>query len=89
MTIKLPAMNAQSDEDLKERITTFLHQREEPPLRRLRVDVSHGTVIVSGRVRSYYQKQLVTACCQRVAGVHHVVNDVTVDDADGRPVAAK
>jgi osmotically-inducible protein OsmY len=67
------------DAELKTRIETFLHRRNEAPLRKLRVDVAEGHVTISGPVRTFYQKQLAGHCCQRVAGVQHVVNDVTVD----------
>jgi osmotically-inducible protein OsmY len=67
------------DSELEERINTFLHQRGEAPLRRLRVDVCDGTAVISGRVGTYYQKQLAGLCCQRVAGVQLVVNNVTVE----------
>ena len=76
--IKPPAADA-NDAELKERICTFLHQRGEIPLKKLRVDVCDGHVVIAGRVRTYYQKQLAGHCCQRVAGVRNLVNNVTVD----------
>lgn len=71
--------NGNDDVGLKERVTTFLHQRGEAPLRRLRIDVNDGQVVITGNVRTFYQKQLAGHCCQRVAGVQRVVNNVTVD----------
>lgn len=68
-----------ADAELRERIYTFLHQRNEAPLRRLRVHVEGGHVTISGPVRNFYQKQLAGHCCQRVAGVQGVVNNVTVE----------
>jgi osmotically-inducible protein OsmY len=79
MTPTQPLAVTNEDADLEERITTFLHQRGEMPLRRLRIDVADGRVVISGRVRTFYQKQLAGHCCQRVAGVQHVVNNVTVE----------
>jgi osmotically-inducible protein OsmY len=79
MTTTQQAIGAENDAELKERIETFLHQRNEVPLRRLRVDVCHGHVKIAGRVRTFYQKQLAGHCCQRVAGVQHVETDVTVE----------
>ncbi len=67
------------DAELMERITTFLHQRNETPLRQLQVDVCDGRVTIAGVVQSFYQKQMAGHCCQRVAGVRHVVNNVTVE----------
>ncbi|MEX2187480.1 MAG: BON domain-containing protein [Pirellulales bacterium] len=72
-------VNARGDAELKERINTFLHQRNEAPLRRLRVDVCNGHAVIGGVVRTFYQKQLAGHCCQRVAGVQNVVNNVTVE----------
>jgi osmotically-inducible protein OsmY len=72
-------VNANDDDDLRERIVMFLHQRNEAPLRRLRVDVRDGRAVIAGAVRTFYQKQLAGHCCQRVAGVQRVVNDVTVE----------
>lgn len=73
------AIGEENDAELKERILTFLHQRNEAPLRRIAVDVCRGHVVLSGRVRSFYQKQLAGHCCQRVAGVQQVDNNVTVE----------
>lgn len=72
-------VDAEDDGELKERILSFLHQRSETPLRRLAVEVSRGHVTLTGRVRTYYQKQLAGHCCQRVAGVQQVDNKVTVE----------
>jgi osmotically-inducible protein OsmY len=79
MTPTQPPLVVNDDAELKERIHAFLHQRNETPLRRLQIDVCDGRVVVTGRVRTFYQKQLAGHCCQRVAGVQHVVNNVTVE----------
>ena len=68
----------QLDEDLKRRIVIFLFQRNEPALRRVDVEVSSGRVVIRGRMASFYQKQLCLSCCQRVAGVLQIVDEVEV-----------
>ena len=74
----------QLDEDLRRRIVVFLFQRNEPALRRIEVDVSNGRVDIRGEVESFYLKQLCLSCCQRVAGVLQVVDEVEVVAAPGR-----
>ncbi len=71
-----------ADRDLERRITCFLYGRNLPALRRLETEVCNGVAIVEGQVWSYYEKQLVTCCCQRVAGVLQVVNRVRVSGPD-------
>ena len=66
------------DGDLQRRIVNFLLDRGPANLRRLEVEVRGGVAMVKGQVRTYYEKQLATSCCQRVAGVLQIVNDVEV-----------
>ena len=68
------------DRDLEGRIRNFLGGRSFSGLRDLDVRVSDGTVYLSGKVGSFHEKQIATSCCQRVAGVYDIVNDVGVDD---------
>lgn len=66
------------DQDLKRRVVSFLHERHVPGLRHLKVEVANGTVVLRGRVNSFYEKQLCQNCCRRVAGVVSLVDEVTV-----------
>jgi len=66
------------DRDLERRITVFLADRHVPGLRQLEVAATNGTVVLRGRVRSFYEKQLCQNVCRRVAGVVHVVDAVDV-----------
>ena len=66
------------DENLKRRVTNFLHQRNLPALRNIDVQVDEGTVEIAGKVNSFYEKQVCLNCCQRVAGVIQVVDHVEV-----------
>ena len=67
-----------SDRDLERRVVSFLHDRHVPGLRHLNVSADNGTVFLRGRVNSFYEMQLCQNCCQRVAGVVRLVNEVTV-----------
>jgi osmotically-inducible protein OsmY len=64
--------------ELKRRILNFLHQRHVPTLRSIHVDVDQGVVTMRGRVDSFYHKQLCLNCCQRVAGVVQVIDQIRV-----------
>lgn len=74
------------DEDLKRRIVSFLLGQHMAGLRRLEVAVDKGVVTISGRVRSFHQRQLCIFCCQRVAGVSAVIDRVEV--GAGNPAVA-
>lgn len=69
---------ANTDQDLVRRVTSFLHSRSMPGLKRLSIEARHGTVTLSGRVRSFYEKQVATHSCRRVAGVRQLVDKVDV-----------
>ncbi|MBL8826861.1 MAG: BON domain-containing protein [Planctomycetaceae bacterium] len=69
---------AQSDRDLERRVVNFLHGRHVPGLRHLHVEANSGTVVLRGRVNSFYEKQLCHHAIRRVAGVVNVVDEVTV-----------
>jgi osmotically-inducible protein OsmY len=75
-----------ADRDLERRVLGFLSTRHVPGLRNLQVQAHKGVVTVSGRVLTFYEKQLCNECCRRVAGVMQLVN--SVDVADCTPVGA-
>jgi len=64
--------------DLKRRVVNFLATRNRPALRQLEVEVEGGVVMLRGRVRSFYDKQLAQTCCGRVAGVRQVIDGIDV-----------
>ncbi len=72
-------LSRESDIELKRRILNFLHQRHVPSLRAIEVDVQDGVVTMRGKVNSFYHKQLCLNCCQRVAGVVQVVDEIEVE----------
>lgn len=67
-----------AENKLEQRVTTYLWSRSRPSLRRLDVSADQGTVTLSGRVTSFYEKQLAINSCQRVAGVRQLVDQVEV-----------
>jgi carbon storage regulator len=69
-----------ADRELERRIKNFLQGRNLPGLSDLEVEVRNGTAVITGLGGTFYQKQLATSCCQRVAGVLSVLNDVQVTD---------
>lgn len=67
--------------ELQTRVTEHLLDRDEHAFRSLQVEADHGTVTLTGRVRSYYEKQ-VAASCANVSGVLNLINDLTVPEWD-------
>ena len=78
-----------ADRKLARRIKNFLEGRYLSALRDLEVEVRNGTAVVTGLVRTFYQKQLATSCCQRVAGVLRVLNEVQVADSPEMPATCE
>ena len=73
-----PLADIDPDRDLERRVTNYLAARHVPGLRRLAVQAAGGVVTVSGRVLTFYEKQLASQCCRRVAGVMELINAVDV-----------
>lgn len=64
--------------DLQRRVKSFLESRSVPGLRRLTVEARGNVVVLRGTVRTYYEKQLAVHCCQHVAGVMAVTDQIEV-----------
>lgn len=67
-----------ADRDLEQRVIGYLARRHVPSLRQLAVEARNGTVTIRGQVRSFYEKQLSSHCCRRVAGVLQIVDEIDV-----------
>jgi osmotically-inducible protein OsmY len=67
-----------NDRELKARIVNFLSRQNVPSLRMLNVTANTGVVTIRGSVRSFYHKQLCLSCCQRVAGVVRIHDEIDV-----------
>jgi osmotically-inducible protein OsmY len=74
----------QSDVELASRVRVFLAGLRLPGLRGIAVDIDSGVATVSGTANSFHEKQLATHCCQRVAGVVSVVNEIDVEPRAAR-----
>ncbi len=66
--------------DLENRVTLHLHSLR-PEFRNLRVEAQGGAVRLSGRVTSFYLRQLAFAATRRVAGVQRVSDAIEVPEA--------
>ncbi len=67
-----------TDKDLERRVSQYLLDRRMPGLRHLSVEAHGGTVVLRGRVRTFYEKQLCGSICRRVAGVIRLEDLVAV-----------
>ena len=66
------------DLDLQNRVSSYLGSRHFPAFRELDVHVAKGEVTVSGRLSSFYEKQVAIHACRRVAGVTQLVDRIAV-----------
>ena len=66
------------DQDVEQRVRTFLNSRHFPAFRRLKVDVENGSVRLSGNLTTFYEKQVALNSCQRVAGVLQLIDEIGV-----------
>lgn len=88
--ISIPESSASSlhsaarDRDLERRVATFLGGRHLPALRQLRVTAVDGRVTLTGRLSTFYEKQVAQVCVRRVAGVVAVMDQTCVDWRDVR-----
>jgi osmotically-inducible protein OsmY len=82
------AILSDKDRDLQSRVVNYLVGHRMPALRKIEVEARGGTVVLRGRVDSFYQKQLCLNCCRRVAGVIKLVEDVAVTSASPQSAVA-
>lgn len=68
-----------TDLETKTRVRSFLASKGYG-LGRLDIDVEEGTVILTGQVTSFYEKQLAISCAQHVPHVRHMNVDIDVVD---------
>jgi osmotically-inducible protein OsmY len=61
------------------RVVQALKQSAHPVLRRLAVEESETVVVITGRVSTYYLKQLAQETVMPVRGLREVVNRVLVE----------
>lgn len=73
--------NAQDDRDevLAQRVQQALAATDADRLRPVFVEVSHNGVRLSGKVVSFYAKQLAQSVAMAVEGVHNILNQLDVE----------
>lgn len=69
--------DADSNEELRQRVASFLQSRNFQAFRNFEIEVDRGTVTLTGKVESYYQRQ-VAITCQKVSGVVTVIDEIKV-----------
>ncbi|MBA4019931.1 MAG: hypothetical protein C0483_22420 [Pirellula sp.] len=76
-----------TDRLLSLRVAHALAETDVPILRTLDVATNEGVVVLRGRVRNYYERQLAYVRARRVPGVRRVTDEITVaqsqEAADG------
>jgi osmotically-inducible protein OsmY len=78
MNIVTASLVNSSDQELRARVVTYLTEQQVPALRRVSVNARAGRVTLSGRVSSFYEKQLVLNCRHQVAGIASLDDQVRV-----------
>ncbi len=68
----------ETDRELELRVIRFLEGKHVPALRYLEVKARAGVVTLTGRVYTFYEKQLCNQCSRRVNGVLQLINEVDV-----------
>jgi len=68
------------DRELERRVINYLSRQHFPRLRSVEVESSQGVVTIRGRVKSFHERQLCINCCQRVAGVVQLNDEVIVEE---------
>jgi len=73
------------DREVERRVANFL-AKHFPRLRTVEVEVCQGVVTIFGCVNSFYERQLCINCCQRVAGVVRLIDQVEVLEPHNYPL---
>ncbi len=68
----------QTDRELQHRVRNALYDRRLLKNDDVAIATTNGTVTLTGRVKSYYARQLVVHCCLHVPGVRNVVDEIGV-----------
>jgi hypothetical protein len=78
----LPSSTA--DAALAQRVVAYLATRNFHSFRRLTARADRGVVSLSGKLDSYYERQVAIESARRVAGVGRVVDRIVVNDISPR-----
>ena len=77
-TLVSPGPAVLNEKQLEKKIENYLFQLSPQLNRTIKVECIGNTVMLSGRVNSYYQRQLCLNTCQRVAGVVKIIDEIEV-----------
>ena len=67
-----------SNAAVRQRVSSFLQSRHFPAFRNFKIEVDQGEVTLTGKVQSYYEKQIAMTSCQNVAGVVTLIDEIVV-----------
>src|SRR5262245_55288050 len=81
-------VNVAVDNDLRLRLGIALAARQRAACRVVRVGARNGIVRLEGIVPTFYDRQLILAVAQHVAGVLRVEDELAIDEPAPRPQAA-
>ncbi len=73
------------DDALRQRVVSYLDARDPRAFRGLRIDVQHGAVTLSGKLRTFYERQVAVASCHNVVGLLAIIDRLTVEDWETQP----
>ena len=73
-----PVYDLPEDERLARNVRNFVLPRLYPTSNHMHVQADRGVVTLTGRVGSFYYKQLWLSGAQRVAGVRRVIDEIEV-----------
>ncbi len=71
---------SQSDTDILDHVQKRLMNTGYSHHRRLKVTTENGVVVITGRMPSFYVRQVAIECVRRVPGVMRVVDRISVGD---------
>jgi osmotically-inducible protein OsmY len=66
------------DQDLQQRVHSFLNGQHRPALRDLNVEAREGVVTLRGNVPTFYEREITVRLARRVAGVVQLVDEIIV-----------
>jgi osmotically-inducible protein OsmY len=83
-----PTPKSAADSQLERRVVDTLSSLHIPARRSLHINAQEGVVMLSGRVRSYYEKQLASTRARNVTGVVAVSDAIVVANSSLPPAAS-
>lgn len=69
-----------SDRLLKNEISRLLAMQHFPSFKNLEVEVDHGLITISGKLHSYYHRQVALSTCQQMGDLITVIDMISVSE---------